>query len=669
MRGRQSRKPTYFKKGHGGLFKRVKEAPSGPTTRSFWRVNQELQDFVLQNTENGLIVSRDQSGVPQGASLPRSLNGVEMDTTALRPKDCLVPAVPQTPDQPDDSDTYMVLHRGKMFQFWNSAFRDHMAFKGYCKGDLIMDDSLSKKWGLGWELVVKCCRCSFTTKPMKLYTEVLTEARGRKAATVNIGLQVGLSKQGMSNSGMREILAASNIIPPACNSMQKAANKTCRLIRAENEGDMNDLCENIMTMNQAIGKARDHPIPAETDATYNNRISSGVGQTPYQAGTQATLIVAENVTKNKKIIAAQTYSKLCSCPRDEEDVQHTVYCTANLPLDASIGNEGDYVTDAIESINATGVNIGDLTMDGDSTSRAAATRIQQPGGSQVTPQYCTRHLTRTMQRHISRLVFSKTMFTGQRKSDKDRAHRRFSLDVGHRVQAEFSAACAELGENLPALETKLSNVTDAIVDCYRGSCASCNEHSYVCSEDKPFFRNFIDVNPNLCRQREFINPNADDIKKLRKALCIRLGPAAIAKTAKNTTQNKCEASNRGIKKAVPPSLTFKSNYAGRVHSAVHSMNNSTGESIALLCSAVGAPISEVSSVNQSLKKMDKLSKYHQQRKMSIKYKESRRRLRQERYRRYDTIRNAEGYHKDGAIQDVLPVAGTHPHLCDHDYTT
>ena len=168
------------------------------------------------------------------------------------------------------------------------------------------------------------------------------------------------------------------------------------------------------------------------------------------------------------------------------------------------------------------------------------------------------------------------------------------------VQAEIKAACSEYGPCLPQPETKLADIADAIVDCYHGSCARCNEHSYVCSEDKTFFRNYIDVNPRHYNQREFIKPNADDIKKLRHATAIRLGPAAITKTATNITQNKCEASNRGIKKAVPSSLTFKTNYAGRVHSAVHSIKNNPGKFTTALCRAVGAPISDDSAVSQTL---------------------------------------------------------------------
>ena len=636
------------------MIRRVKNEDNDTSRRAFLRIDRKLQDFVQKNTEHGLIINSEEDGIPQGAMLPRTTDGNEMDVTALRPTDRLKSTKPTSPEEVNNDDTYMLLHQGKMCQFWNMAFKEHVMCHSSCKGDLTLNDSKCKKWGLGWVLAVKCNQCSFKSASMKVYVEAPSHTGGRRSATVNLGMQVGLSKQGISNHGMREILAAANIIPPSTSSMQKAANKTCKLIKQTNEENMDDIRQELKMMNRLIGNAPDHPLPAEADATYNNRISSGVGKTPYQAGTQATLIVAENLTPSKKIIATQTYSKLCSCARADIDAPHNEDCTANLHMDASIANEGDYLTEAIESINESGLQIGELTIDGDSSSRAAASAIEQPGAASVKPQYCVRHLTRTMQRHIRNIKFSPSMFSGQRKSDKDRAHVRFSFDICHRVQAEFNAACSEYGPCLPQLEAKLADISDAIVDCYRGSCARCSEHSYVCSEDKPFFRNYIDVNPRHYNQREFIKPNADDIKKLRQAIAIRLGPAAIKKTATNTTQNKCEASNRGIKKAVPPSLTFKTNYAGRVHSAVHSINNNPGKSTAALCRAVGAPISDDSAVSQALKGIDKQSEYHRQRKKSSAYKESRRRRRQHLYREYATRRNEEGYHKDGSLQDVLP---------------
>ena len=44
----------------------------------------------------------------------------------------------------------------------------------------------------------------------KLYDEVRRKGAGRKAAPPNIGLQVGLSRQGISTTGLADILQVTN---------------------------------------------------------------------------------------------------------------------------------------------------------------------------------------------------------------------------------------------------------------------------------------------------------------------------------------------------------------------------------------------------------------------------------------------------------------------------
>ena len=129
------------------------------------------------------------------------------------------------------------------------------------------------------------------------------------------------------------------------------------------------------------------------------------------------------------------------------------------------------------------------------------------------------------------------------------------------------------GQDIPKLETKLADITDAIVDCYRGCCQLCDEHSYVCSQEKPWFRKYLDNNPGLSRRRAFIHPQGEDLPKLHNLIAIRLGPGAIHNTVTNSTQDECEASNKGIKKTVPGYIGYHRNYSGCIHSVVHSMNH------------------------------------------------------------------------------------------------
>lgn len=679
MRGRYRRRKTAFKKGHPVLCKRQALTPGEKDIkihRRIQRCDKHTHKHLLDNTNEGLLVTKDESGEVVSANLPQDEAGEFVDMSSLRPvkkQDYLDEVSCGTVN---NDDTYTIFHRGKTCELWNNAVRDHQAFRRGCMADLRWDDEKCTKWGLAWTMALKCDTCGFKSCTEKLYNEVPSDSPGRRAATINIGLQVGLSKQGMSNSGMREVIAAANIVPPSAASMQKAANVVGERIIEANKKDMSNIRDNLKDLNRSLGLPGHHPIPAEADATYNNKLFSGIGNTPYQAGTQATFIVAEGVTKDKKIIATKTYSKLCTCPTRYDDKPHEAWCSANLRFDYSIGNEGKYLTDAIQDINDSGLQIGHLTIDGDSSSRSAAVEILQPHGATINPQYCTRHLTRNMERHLRKATFSNHMFPGSTKALREQAHNLFTYDLGDRVNAEFNAAHKALNGNRDQLQARVPHIIDAIVDCYRGDCRECTQFSYVCSESHPWSRPYLDVNNVYKRLRAFINPDMDDMKKLREVLQIRLSAAAVEKTVTNSTQNKCEASNRGIKKAVPGSLTFKRNYHARVHSAVHSINNNPGHSIVKLCEEVGAPLGHCSGVVVKLKKIDDSVVKQKMHKQTAEYKLARRRTRQLRYKSYYAKKNEEaGYNKDGIKESLIepalfiPPARLPTHLNEHDYMT
>ena len=674
MKGDKKRKRAgkQFTRGHEPYYrpKPLSEEDKTEARRSIRRASDRVYQHVMANTDNGLLLSRDAEGTVVSATQPFTEKDEPVDLTSLRPlKEAVSDA--EACGGEDNSNTYIIVHREKCCMFWNKVFREHIAFAPQCTGDLVWHDQGCEKWGLGWKMAVKCTACPYKSKTEKLYEEAESDSRGRRAATINNGIQVGLSKQGMSNTGLREVIASANIIPPSTSGMQKAANRLGRKIVEANTKDIKAIREELKHLNEIVGKPKDCPLPAETDATYNNSIYSGIGKTPMQAGTQVTTLVAEGLTAEKKIISVRTYRKICSCRRK---TAHREDCSANLRVDDSIGNEGRYLTDAIRDLNSDGITIGDLTLDGDSSARCAARDIVQPNNADIRPQYCTRHLTRSLEKHFKKASFSANMFPGRTKLQKDQAHNRFCHDLGDRVNAEFNAAHADLHADVPALKEKLAHICDAIVDCYRGSCVRCTEHSYVCSETHPWYRPYLDMNPVYKRRREFIKPTAQDIQKLRQSLAIRLSVEAVDKTINNTNQNKCEGSNRGIKKAVPNNLTFTYNYNARVNSAVHSINNGPGESMAKLCEEVGAPLAANSSVRAAIRKMDGRVKKDKHRKKSQHYKESRRRARQQRYQAYDMKKNQEaGYDKDADAREILefyvPPRRVPGQLQDHDYST
>ena len=177
------------------------------------------------------------------------------------------------------------------------------------------------------------------------------------------------------------------------------------------------------------------------------------------------------------------------------------------------------------------------------------------------------------------------------------------------------------------------------------------------------------MDKSYSKHRVFINATREDLDTLRDIIGIRFSRAAVLKTSNNSTQNKCEASNRSVKRSTPSQLTFSYNYHARVHTAVHSMNNNPGTSVRLLCSAVGAPITESSSAYKETQRMDAESEYNKQRKKSHEYKVERKKARTKRYKIYAEKKNPQpGYSKDGALGELyIPLTRQKSHLKDHAY--
>ena len=98
--------------------------------------------------------------------------------------------------------------------------------------------------------------------------DVSTQSPGRKAATVNYGIQVGLSPRSLGNNGLRKILASANTPTPCRKSLQKTSNivmtKVETKVETHNEAVMN---RQLVDINRTI--------PVQCDDMYNNPLYSG----------------------------------------------------------------------------------------------------------------------------------------------------------------------------------------------------------------------------------------------------------------------------------------------------------------------------------------------------------------------------------------------------------
>ena len=622
--------PNRFKKGHKFLSSQ-KEAYVDLKERPVVRLGSTDFQNVVDSDPTGRLVTRDCAGQA-------------IECMILRPKaesGTYYATYDQDPSIPEgDDSTYMFVHKGRTLDLFNQAFKAHSIVSSECTGDLVWDRDSTQQRGLCWSMALKCSVCGYLSTTHKLYDEVRSEGAGRKAATPNVGLQVGLSRQGISTTGLADILQATNTPAPSTRGMQKTANKVNLVIEQANQKDMAERIEKLQVLNAKRGLSHTASIAIEADATYNNRLSSGLGKTPAQPATQATYLACEQVTREKQIISATLYSKLCPCNSEE----HRPNCPANLSRDAVIGDEKLFLKNALREIPSNGgPPVGAVTLDGDSSANLAARE------SGATVNVCTKHLTRRSGKRFKLCAFSQSMFPGRLKSEKDEFHHRFSVDIAHRCQAELQAASETYPGDLTAICHQFRYAPDCIINCYR----LCHEHSLVCKKGQPWLRPYVPSSDGHKNSVDtLITPTKGDTKKLKDVLAMRFSTEALEKTFLNRTQNKCEASNRGLAKSLPKHLVFRRNASGRVHAAVHSMNNLPGRSLLKLCEAVGSPLSRKSKVTCQLESKDKITKSHKERQKSPRYKQGRAKRRNETYSRYDAVKSAKCYKTGGFLTEA-----------------
>ena len=127
-----------------------------------------------------------------------------------------------------------------------------------------------------------------------------------------------------------------------------------------------------------------------------------------------------------------------------------------------------------------------------------------------------------------------------------------------------------------------------------------------------------------------------DEASLRNCLDYRLGRQILNDTKFNTNTQKSEAANRVYNLRNPRNLTFARNFSGRIHSAVHQINNGPSQSLCLQLEAVGAPITANSRVAHQLKSKEKKHCYNKDYKKTEYAKTRRSTLRINKYRLYDS---------------------------------
>jgi hypothetical protein len=549
----------------------------------------------------------------------------------------------------------------------NAGIDGHRSMSPRCVGRLRFDGKTRRQIGVCNKTALTCEDCGFNTGLHKLYKEVqsrLGTNRGPKAAAPNMALVVGLMTAGVGPTGIRNILLHLGMPVPALTTLQSLSYQVSRAITKLNEEDMRERREDLQ--NAATTSGVD--IAAEADARYNNPLTSGGGRTPFQPATQSVYTVCENVTQNKEIIGLNVKNKLCktgqimrkrgqpvTCPNHPK-------CTANIPMDKSIGDEFTWCKETFEEMgkDTDPLKFKYLTTDLDSRAGEALKAVQQSDNVDSENLKCTRHLSQSQRRRVGNTKFSQNMFPGKA-ADRESIQRQLSYNIARRCTKEFNVCFNIHGGNLNKIKRKLTYVTDAIVECYKGNHTLCKRHSYACHGTKKntWATKFIP-------QGKCLKITAKDEELLREIIGIRLGTKAVNVTKLNTNTQKCESVNRAFSRTNPKNITWSRTVYGRLHTAGHMLNCGFGNSTILRLEAVGAPLTKGTSVIKQLKAVERRTSYFKNYKKTIKYRQSRARSRNFLYKLHRNLASVNKNKDTGYKRDCQLVKLCKP-MMDHSY--
>lgn len=521
------------------------------------------------------------------------------------------------------------------------AVRDHQEKHPNCDGQPKLLAEAEERRGIAVSEMMSCVKCGYRTEQTKLYSEIPCESkrRGRRTATPNMSLQVGLQNTSIASAGARRLLTAMDTAVPSTSGLQKIANKCGEIIKTENLRDMAEKRHVVKDIHELQGFKRESPIAVEVDRQYNNPLRNCRKKTPFVPATQTRDTVCENVTSGKFIVMFNHESKLCKCRQRSQSVtshqstrsKHSSDCTATRRPDFNMGDEREGgVQCATKLVNCEEpLQVSRVTTDADGClAQGINSVMRDKTGQDVESLLDPSHLNRSLCAAVSRAKFSEDMFPGNTVTERNKAQDRFADDISHRVQAEAEQISQKCGTDIVTIKKLAAKAVSAIPDCYMGDHRKCRKLSQVCKGkyNYPYLSHYV-------RRRLILSTK--DKELLTRLLGTRMGDEALDKTKYRTSTQKSESMNHAFAMTNPKgTLTFSRNGAARDHSAIHLVNNQHANSILKKCKAAGCPISAGSPAASALAAIDRKQQYHKNRARGHHYKQRRAQCRAERYDSY-----------------------------------
>ena len=516
------------------------------------------------------------------------------------------PAPPMT-TRTATEDEYLIVNLKKTQELLNIILKNH---DKNCKGTVTLNSA--DKRIISSSIAAKCTSCSYTLSPHKMYPEVKSNARGRKRSCLNLALGATMQTLPINDTNFIHLAAGIGIDPPSHSGMHQLAN-VCN--------DINVFLGNKSISHQVeLAKAR-KKITSEfnvsEDAMYSNPIFAS--NTPTHAANQAYLTVMNQ--ENNKVVHVGIYNKQChrakmisaktgqtiKCCTDKKN--HDGQCSANLPSDAPIGREAEYVLRAAESLRKQGADPTSVTKDGDAAVRKALLKFY--GEENIEIFNDEHHLNGCFKKKVKTTNFTNTMFNVRTKRQKQIELNNFAEDLASRCYGEIKSARKEF-KTLKACLRKnqvlksLSMTPKAILSCIKGNHSNCTAGSFLCNpeaEGGSWKFTFLESRNSI------VNLDPSDEKKIETLLTMRIGQNALRTLWRGTSTQINEAFNRKIRKHLPKSTNFTRNCTGRVKSAAFHQNEGYFNATKSLHRAIGFRICK--KVDIKLAREEARQKYQQ----------------------------------------------------------
>jgi hypothetical protein len=325
------------------------------------------------------------------------------------------------------------------------------------------------------------------------------------------------------------------------------------------------------------------------DGLYNTRSFGRVGRTG-QAATQLVELAIENEIPKKHVISVAIKNKLCykgawlmgrgfdpKCGTGEAHFG----CKANVPHHKAL-REYDAAKEIGMELAREELFVHCATTDGDSS----AVEGLKAGFTARTDRMVSIdrladkfHLGQTQFRRGSKAQFSRGMLRNVDSANRKDALKCISSDIAVRSAKIFDHLFSKYEGSIEKMSEKLAIIVDTTVECYSGNCKNCSTDNQ-CGEGPTNWWTKSRTLTDFGLKQTDLNLTTGDELLIRALLEMKLSKNSIKKLKYNTTTQKAESVNRRINSCANKSVTHLQNFEAKVHSAIHSSNNSREISVA-----------------------------------------------------------------------------------------